>query len=126
MQPSDKGYETDMCLVYGQSGHFLICGRVYITSLSRTQVKSTFGTSLSDAFVYHNSVIKTYHKPVYQLSVPRNLYIRKVLSSCVNCVYCNGSRSKQRILPLPGCWEHLFMLLVLPEISYTFRVNEID
>ena len=45
------------------------------------------------------------------------LYIRKVLGSCVNFVYCNGSRSKQRILPLPGRWEHLFMLLFLPEIS---------
>ena len=38
----------------------------------------------------------------------RNLYIRKVLSSCVNFV---------RILPLPGRREHLFMLLFLPEIS---------
>ena len=50
--------------------------------------------------------------------LPRNLYIRKVLlSSCVNFVYCNESRSKQRILPLPGRWEHLFMLLFLPKIS---------
>ena len=47
----------------------------------------------------------------------RNLYIRKVLISCVNFVYCNGSRSKQRILPLPEWWEHLFILLYLPEIS---------
>ena len=47
----------------------------------------------------------------------RNLYIRKVFSSCVNFVYCNGGRSKQRILPLPGRWEHLLMLLFLPEIS---------
>ena len=46
-------------------------------------------------------------------------YIRKVLSSCVNFVYCNGSRSKQIIHLLPGRWEHclMLMLLFLPEIS---------
>ena len=55
----------------------------------------------------------------------RNLYIRKVLSSCVNFVYCNGSRSKQRILPLPGRREHCLCYCSSQKSTYTFRVNEI-
>ena len=49
----------------------------------------------------------------------------KVLSSCVNFVNCNGSRTKQRILPLPGRWEHCLCYCFSQKSAHTFRVNEI-
>ena len=58
-------------------------------------------------------------------TVQQGTYIRKVLSSCVNFVYCNGSRSKQRFLPLPGHWEHCLCYCSAQKSAYTFRVNEI-
>ena len=47
----------------------------------------------------------------------RNLYIRKVLSSCVNFVYCNGSRLKTKNPSPTRALGAMLMLLFLPEIS---------
>ena len=58
------------------------------------------------------------HVPGYRYTM--NLYIRKILSSCVNFVHCNGSRSKQRILPLPRRWEHCLCYCFSQKSAYTF------